>query len=97
MFYTMLYYVYIIESLVDGTYYKGSTQNPLVRLERHNNRESKYTSKKVPWKLVYVRKFETKTDALKEELRLKKTNRKYLSWLISSEANEISQFRMMLD
>ena len=82
---------------MDGIYYKGSTKNPLVRLERHNNGESKYTSQKVPWKLVYVRKFESKTDALREELRLKKTNRKYLSWLISSDSNELSQFKRMLD
>jgi len=88
----MSYYVYIIESIVDGTYYKGSTQNPLLRLERHNNGESKYTSKKMPWKLVYLRMFATKTEALKEELRLKKTNRKYLSWLISTDSNEVSQF-----
>ena len=46
----------------------------------------------IPWKLVYVRMFATKTEALKEELRLKKTNRKYLSWLISTDSNEVSQF-----
>ncbi|MCT4645363.1 MAG: GIY-YIG nuclease family protein [Carboxylicivirga sp.] len=91
----MSYYVYIIESLLDGTYYKGSTQDPILRLKRHNNGESKYTSKKVPWKLVYVRIFETKTEALKEELRLKKTNRKYLTWLILSDSNELSQFESM--
>jgi len=34
-----MYYVYILESLVDGDFYKGSTEDYLKRLERHNNGE----------------------------------------------------------
>ena len=30
------FYVYILESCVDGTYYIGSTQDLHARLERHN-------------------------------------------------------------
>jgi predicted GIY-YIG superfamily endonuclease len=32
----MAYYVYILQSVLDGTYYFGSTQNLEERLERHN-------------------------------------------------------------
>lgn len=43
-----MYYVYIIESLVDGDFYKGSTADYLKRLEQHNNVESTYTRTKMP-------------------------------------------------
>ncbi len=62
----MEFYAYIIQSLVDGSYYKEFTEDPLRRLLQHNNLESRYTSAKVPWKLVYVEVFETKRDALIE-------------------------------
>ncbi|MBK8391457.1 MAG: GIY-YIG nuclease family protein [Saprospiraceae bacterium] len=42
----MKYYVYIIQSLVDNTYYKGFSLNPYERLEYHNQGESLYTSRK---------------------------------------------------
>ena len=50
----MAWYVYIIQSEVDGCYYKGFTEHPFVRLGQHNNGDSVYTSTKMPWKLVYV-------------------------------------------
>jgi putative endonuclease len=31
-----MWYTYIIQSLVDGSYYIGSTHDVLLRLERHN-------------------------------------------------------------
>jgi putative endonuclease len=49
----MANYVYIIQSLQDGTYYVGSTQALRKRLDRHNQGRSKYTKNKRPWKLVY--------------------------------------------
>ena len=63
----MEYYVYIIQSDIYNSYYKGYSTNPLLRLERHNNKESNYTSKKVPWKLVYLELYTDKTTALKRE------------------------------
>jgi hypothetical protein len=47
----MNYYVYIIESLVDGTFYKGYTLDFNERLKQHNEGWSHYTSRKIPWKL----------------------------------------------
>ncbi len=60
----MKYYVYIIQSLVDNTYYKGFSLNPYERLEYHNQGESLYTSRKTPWKLVCILAFDTKKEAL---------------------------------
>ena len=44
----MIYYVYIIQSQLDLSFYKGYTTHPNLRLEQHNNGESDYTSKKCP-------------------------------------------------
>ncbi|MBX3240022.1 MAG: GIY-YIG nuclease family protein [Chitinophagaceae bacterium] len=38
----MAYYVYIIRSLRDGSFYKGYSENPLQRLTQHNNKVSQY-------------------------------------------------------
>ena len=40
----MKYFVYIIESLKDGSYYVGSTQNLSEIMERHNQGRSTYTT-----------------------------------------------------
>ncbi|MCF8119871.1 MAG: GIY-YIG nuclease family protein [Deltaproteobacteria bacterium] len=45
------YYVYILQSEKDSTYYVGSTQDLESRLERHNQGRSKYTKGKGPWKI----------------------------------------------
>jgi len=62
-----MYYVYILESLSNGDYYKGSTENYLKRFEEHNRGESQYTRSQCPWKLIFVQVFTTKTEALKRE------------------------------
>jgi putative endonuclease len=85
----MAFYVYIIESLTDQSYYKGFTENPITRLEQHNNAESKYTRNKIPWKLVYLECFEHKKDALIREKRLKKYGHQQIEQLISSGKNSL--------
>jgi putative endonuclease len=67
-----MYSVYIIKSSTDNTYYIGSTNNIERRLQDHNAGKSPYTSKKIPWELVYLESFESKTNALKREKFLKK-------------------------
>jgi predicted GIY-YIG superfamily endonuclease len=49
----MPFFVYIIKCLQDGTYYKGSIENYLQRLNYQNAGKSRYISAKVPWKLIY--------------------------------------------
>ncbi|MGZ9735049.1 GIY-YIG nuclease family protein [Flavobacterium sp. GNP002] len=78
-----MYFVYIIKNH-KGLFYKGFTQNLDKRIFEHNNDLSRYTSGKSPWVLVYFKELETKTEALKEELRLKKLNVASIERLISS-------------
>ncbi len=83
----MGFYVYIIRSEVDESYYKGFSENPQVRLLQHNNGESHYTAGKRPWKLVYVEKLPTKKEALIREKALKKYSHKQIEGLIGSSKN----------
>ncbi|MGB4415491.1 MAG: GIY-YIG nuclease family protein [Paludibacter sp.] len=80
-------FVYIIQSEQDQTYYKGFTENIVKRLEQHNNGESEYTSRKMPWKLVYLEELTTKREALIREKQIKRFNTVYLKKLIEDYQN----------
>ena len=43
-----MYFVYLIESLKDGRYYIGQTNNLKERLKYHNKGKCKYIKNKVP-------------------------------------------------
>ncbi len=83
-----MHFVYIIQNQ-NGVFYKGYSTNPEQRLEQHNEGLSRYTAGKGPWKMVFLKSFKSKTEALKYELMLKRQNHRYLDWLILSEHNEI--------
>jgi len=70
----MAYYVYILRSFKDGTYYVGSTQDLDSRIKRHNQGRTKYTKPKRPWELVYHEEHPDRSSAVKRELEIK--NRK---------------------
>jgi putative endonuclease len=57
---------------MDNSFYTGYTNNLERRLEEHNDGKSRYTSKKIPWKIVYFEEFGEKSDAIKREFFLKK-------------------------
>ena len=78
----MKYYVYILYSATLDVYYKGFSTDVEKRLEYHLNSEHKFTSKAKDWMIVYVHEFDEKQEALKEENRLKKLNRKSIEKLI---------------
>ncbi|MBU1065833.1 GIY-YIG nuclease family protein [bacterium] len=50
----MSYFTYILQSGLDQSFYIGYTANIKKRLEEHNNGESRYTKRKIPWKLVHL-------------------------------------------
>ncbi|TDH29239.1 GIY-YIG nuclease family protein [Segetibacter sp. 3557_3] len=86
----MPFYVYIIQSQKDLSYYKGFTEDPVLRLQRHNSGESAYTRHKMPWKLVYLEILHTKKDALIREKVLKKYSHEQIEQLITSKLNSIN-------
>ncbi len=47
-----MYFVYLLQSINDLTYYIGFTKNIEARLKQHNSGKSKYTKGHKPYKLV---------------------------------------------
>ena len=88
----MPFYVYIIQSDADGSYYKGFSLQPLIRLTQHNNKESGYTSNKTPWRLIHLEIFDTKTTALKRERSLKKYSHAQILALSKTYKNRLLEF-----
>lgn len=68
----MPYYVYII--LCEGnSFYTGYTKNLRSRISLHKKgKAARYTKMHKPKRLVYVEEFQTRTEAMKREKRIKK-------------------------
>ncbi|MCU0640934.1 MAG: GIY-YIG nuclease family protein [Candidatus Margulisbacteria bacterium] len=65
------FYVYVLQSLSYNTYYIGSTGNVERRLREHNSGKGRYTSGRVPWRLVYKEEYPSRREAIKRESALK--------------------------
>jgi putative endonuclease len=72
----MTFSVYILESLKNGSYNVGSTNNLEDRLKRHNEGRVAYTKPKRPWKLIYSEKHPDRSSAAKREYEIKKHKRR---------------------
>lgn len=66
-----MWYIYVLQSLVNERLYTGSTNNIERRLKEHNSGQSKYTSLTKPFKLVYSEEYLSRLEARKRELFLK--------------------------
>ncbi len=70
------FYVYIILT-VNNRLYCGYTDDVRKRYKMHcEGKAAKYTRANKPFRLVYVKEFNTKNEAMKEEFRIKKLTRK---------------------
>ena len=76
------HFVYILETEND-TLYCGYTDDVEKRFQAHlEGKGAKYTKANKPVKIVWKKEFETKSEALKEEYRIKKLTRKQKEELI---------------
>jgi putative endonuclease len=81
----MIYWVYILQSLKDESFYIGYTKNLEVRIKEYNEGFTRYTKHKRPWKLVYQEEFNSKTEAIKREYFLKRQkNKEFYQRLINN-------------
>lgn len=67
------YYVYVLQSVVDGKFYTGYTSDLKRRLEEHNSGISTSTKWRRPLKLIYFEGSLNIKDAMKREKYLKTT------------------------
>ncbi len=75
-----MFYVYIIESVTSSKWYYGFTErDPGQRVIEHNGNHHHFAANKGPWKLIFARSFEDRSDALKFERKLKSLrNKKFI-------------------
>ena len=76
----MAYYVYMLSSLtsVKKRTYVGYTNNLKLRLLNHNSNKGAKFTKGNKWKLIYKKKFTTKSEAMSYEYDLKHDKKKRL-------------------
>jgi putative endonuclease len=86
--FNMAYFVYILKSLKDETYYIGSTQDLNSRIERHNQGRVSCTKPRCSWKLGYAEEHPDRSSAVKKEYEIKKgKSREFIETLIKTSQN----------
>ena len=74
----MTFYVYMILTKINDKYltYVGYTKDLKKRLTLHNTSKGAKFTKGKKWKIIYSKKFNTKSKAMREEYLLKKNLKK---------------------
>tara|TARA_A100001234_G_scaffold201984_1_gene195060 strand:- start:7 stop:258 length:252 start_codon:yes stop_codon:yes gene_type:complete len=77
----MYHYVYILKTLkhYKKKTYVGYSTDVLSRLKKHNSSKGAKSTKGYKWKVIFKKKFLTKSNALSFEYSLKKDRKKRLS------------------
>jgi putative endonuclease len=66
-----MFYIYILKSSRDKSYYVGSCKNSEIRLNQHNKGVVKSTKKSTPWELVYFESYDNLKNTRKRERQIK--------------------------
>ncbi len=66
-----MYYVYVLLSQKDKSFYIGYTSDLRNRLSSHNKGQNKSTRYKIPYKLIFYEAFLSRIDAKHREVYLK--------------------------
>ncbi len=83
----MSFVVYMLE-LSDNTIYTGYTKNVDNRIAQHSKGTgSKYVRSRLPFVLAYLEHFNTRSDAMRREIQIKKYSRKRKLEMIGIYAN----------
>jgi putative endonuclease len=83
-----MFYTYIIYSKTANKYYVGASENPAERLKKHNSKNSGFTNRASDWKIMFIKEFSTKSDALCFEKKIKSwKSRKKIEELIQNNAS----------
>lgn len=67
----MFYYVYVLESAVDGSLYIGYSKNLKKRVIEHNRELNKSTKNHTPWRIIHAEAYRNTNDARRRERYLK--------------------------
>ena len=67
----MMFYVYVLQSLMDQHLYVGMASNLEERIKRHNAGYERATKNRIPFKLLHSEVFGTRVEARNREKYLK--------------------------
>jgi len=67
----MTFFVYILQSQVNDSFYKGSTNDLVRRFAEHNDGKEMSTSRFLPWTLVWYTSKPNRSEAMILEKKLK--------------------------
>ncbi len=81
------YIVYALYSKAHNKIYIGQTSDLERRLLEHNDGLSDYTSRFIPWEVVYKENYNTRSEALKREKQLKSQKGREFIWNIIKTRN----------
>ncbi len=87
-----MYYLYILKC-ADKTLYTGITVDLERRLVEHNSSKlgARYTKPRRPVKIIYSRRFRNRSNAMKEEARIKKLSREEKLQMIEKYNKKITK------
>ena len=77
-----MYFVYILYSFSIHKFYVGQTSDIQSRVQRHNQGGEKYTSKGIPWTLLWSTAKGTRKEAINLEQKLKNLSQERLFGLM---------------
>lgn len=66
-----MFYIYVLQSLSDATYYIGYTKDIKKRLKTHNLGKVRYTKGYLPYELIYTEECDTVKTAKAREIEIK--------------------------
>ena len=82
-----MYYVYILQSEKNGSFYTGFTKDVYKRLVQHNEGKVKSTKFVRPFIVVYSKAYQNATEARRQEYYIKyQKSRKFIEQLITGRA-----------
>tara|TARA_B100001175_G_C18882003_1_gene344804 strand:- start:205 stop:459 length:255 start_codon:yes stop_codon:yes gene_type:complete len=73
----MFYYTYLLKSITPGVKktYVGYSIDVKKRLFKHNSNKGAKSTRGYKWKLIYKKKFKSKSEAMSYEYKLKKNKK----------------------
>ncbi len=76
----MTFYVYMLKCTSKNIKktYVGYTNNTEIRLKKHNAGNGARSTRGLKWKLIYKKKFDSKSEAMSYEFKLKNDKKKRL-------------------
>ena len=84
-----MYYVYLLQSSRDKSWYIGYSADLKTRFTSHNKGENIATKLKKPWQLIYYEAYVNNLDAKKREVFLKSgSGRRFLKKQLQNHLNQ---------